>query len=156
VGILFVVEGANKTRINTKFVCKECGAVYGRFYGERPKCKTCQGFGRDPKDDPIGSFAFDAPRNEASLILHDILNYGHEEQPTDAGQLNPSDVLIRLSLADFHIESLVRPLFPMRYTDTDRVIEIPREEVLQAYVEKLTTLAEKALELDEDIIYRTR
>ena len=154
--ILFVVVGANTRRINMKFKCPECGARYGVNYGERPKCKTCNGFGRDPKDDPIGTFAFEASRHDASLVLHDVLNYGNEEQPTDGGLLNPSDVLIRLSLADYHIESLVRPVFALRYTDTDAIIEIPDEQVLRTYVEKLTELAEKALEIDEDIVYRTR
>lgn len=154
--ILFVVEGANHPRINKKFVCPECESVYGRFYGTKRPCKTCNGLGQDPTDNPLGDFAFLASEHEAHLLLHDILNYGHEEQPTNEGTLNPSDVLIRLSLADYHIEALVRPLFPRRYTDTDEIVEIPPETTLQAYVEKVTALAEKALEIDEDIVYKTR
>ena len=97
-----------------------------------------------------------ADERAASLLLHDILNHGHEEQPTDGGSLSASDTLIRLSLADYHIEALVNPLFPRRYTDTDEVIEIPPETALRAYVEKLTELAEKAQEIDEEIVYRTQ
>lgn len=154
--ILFVVEGANQPRVNKKFVCPECGSVYGRFYGTRRPCKTCNGLGQDPTDNPLGDYAFVAQENEASLLIHDVLNHGHEEQPTDHGTLNPSDTLIRLSLADYHIEALVNPIFPRRYTDTDEVIAIPPEATLRAYVEKLTALAEKALEIEEDIIYKTR
>src|SRR5277367_1087191 len=147
-GVMFVVKGANKPRINTKYVCPECGSVHGRFYGGRAPCKTCNGLGNDPKDDPIGEFAFEVEPWEAIAILNDLLNYGTHEMSWQEGSLNPTDVLIRLAMSDFRIEAMVRPLFT--YVDAD-VNVCPPEESLRLYVERLTALAEKASEIDEEI-----
>lgn len=153
-GILFVVEGANKPRINKKFICPECEAVYGRFYGEKRPCKTCHGLGQDPNDKPLGDFAFEVEDSHAISILHDLLNYGTHEKPYDEPcSLNPSDVLVRLALSDFRIESMVRPIF--EYVDA-KANDCPPEEALRVYVENLTAMAEKALDIDEDIVYRPR
>lgn len=153
-GVLFVVEGANKPRVNRKYVCPECGSVHGRFYGERAPCKTCNGLGNDPKDNPIGDYAFEVEGSHAISILHDLLNYGSREKVWDEpGRLNPTDVLVRLAMSDFRIEAMVRPLFT--YVDAD-VNACPPEASLRLYVERLTTLAEKALDIDEDIVYRSR
>src|SRR5579859_6752997 len=99
-GVLFVVEGANKPRVNKKYVCPECGSVYGRFYGSRAPCKTCNGLGQDPNDSPLGDYALLVEDAHAISILHDLLNYGTFEKPWDEGDLNPTDVLVRLSMAD--------------------------------------------------------
>lgn len=90
----------------------------------------------------------------AISILHDLLNYGSREKVWDEpGNLNPTDVLVRLAMSDFRIESMVRPLFT--YVDAD-VNVCPPEAALRLYVQRLTALAEKAQELDEDISYKTR
>jgi hypothetical protein len=154
--IMFVVKSVNKPRVNKKYECPECGAIYGRFYGERPACGTCDGLGMDPSDDPIGQWAMLVPVNDAILILNDLLNYGTQEKVYWKGTLEPTDVLVRLSLADYRIESMINPL-PFYDCAVDKLVtKMPNEETLRFYVDKLIALAEKANEVDDEISYFTR
>lgn len=150
--ILFSVPGANKPKINTKYVCPTCQTKYGTFYGKRRLCDTCNGFGQDPEDKPLGEFALYMDPFEATTVLHDLLNYGCEEKPLEGGTLEPSDVQIQLALADFRIEQIVNPIFVSEEDDPIRQF-LPTEKRLRDIADALGRFAEKALEEGEDITY---
>jgi ribosomal protein S27AE len=155
--IQFIVEGANQPKINRDYVCPECGASFAKAHLDemRRLCDTCDGYGIDPTDDPLGDYAFIVSDNDAIIIVHDLLNYGSREKRYTDCTLDPGDVLVQLSLSDYRIESMVNPVLEYD-VDVKQKTEVPTEETLRVYVELLTKLADKALDIDESIIVKTK
>lgn len=161
--VTFVVRGANNAHINHSFKCPECGASPGK-YG-RPSCSVCMGYGEDPNDDPFGDFSLDLCNRNAGILIRDILNYGEEEKDYYCGSLNPSEVLIRLAQCGYKLPALTIESSVSKtqiVLTPEGVDELPRanvyefgldEERLNEIVRGLTRLAEKAIEIGEEISY---
>lgn len=146
--------------------CPKCGAGNGT-YGD-PSCDQkmpdgyeCFGYGDTSNGVPT-ELEMNVANASAKLILREILNFGAKEKDIYGGTLDPTDVLIRLTTAEYRISSLVRPT-----TETQGVILTENgvapgckvvecgmnEERLQGYVDKLRILANKAIELETEITY---
>ena len=161
----FFVREACKPVFNADFVCPECGSTPSA--AKYCHCDVCGGYGTDPMDDPIGEFSLNVTGSSARVILYDLLNYGSREKSPESGSLDPTDVLIRLTTAGFRVPSLVTPNTETGGEDhvvisesgvsvkkTARMLTMGySEERLQGYVDSLTRLATKAVELGVEIDY---
>lgn len=144
--------------------CSGCGAQSGVNYGD-PSCEVieagdyvpCGGYG--PSAPETGLNVANA---NAGVILFDLLGYGRAEKDYACGDLDPADVLRRLSYADDKAAQCARPASQSRgvYIDDNgigdgcRVIEcaLPVERV-EHYVGKLREMATEALAAGRQITY---
>lgn len=149
--------------------CPKCGAVAGS-YGN-PDCDyiqpgdfvPCGGFGLTP-DYLLEEIAdgLNVSNHSASIILYDLLGFGHEEMDPDYGTLDPSDVLRRLSIAEIKVAQLVTTTKETRAVRIDEngvsegclVVECGySENRIQRYIDALRRMAENAIEESSVIIY---
>lgn len=146
--------------------CPNCGAGNGT-HGD-PSCTyrmpdgmECMGYG-DTSNGIPGDDEMDVSGEGARIIIRDLLNYGSREKDIASGSLDPADVLIRLTTAEFRITTLTSPWQDNGgiHVDENGVRPCARtitagfdEDRLQRYVDNLRTLAEKAIEAGEEITY---
>jgi hypothetical protein len=144
--------------------CPKCGAQSGVVYGN-PECDLvpegdyvpCSGYGPS-----LPETGLNVSNVNAGVILFDLLGYGREEQDYACGDLDPADVLRRLSVAETRAASCVRSTREERgvYIDSNGVgpgalvidcgLGLAR---LWTYVGALRKLAVEAVEAGRRITY---
>lgn len=146
--------------------CPKCGGGNGTpgdpaCDQKMPDGMECWGYG-DTSNGIPGPDEMNVANDTARLIIHELLNYGTREKDWRMGSLSPSDVLVRLTTAEFRVSSLTKPWSDNQGVTIDengvkpcvRVISAGYDEDrLQRYVDELRTLAEKAVEAGEEITY---
>lgn len=146
--------------------CPKCGGGNGTpgdpaCDQKMPDGMECMGYG-DTSNGIPGDDEMDVAEQGARIIIRELLNYGAREKDTVSGTLDPSDVLIRLTTAEFRVSSLVRPpsesqgviLTENGVAPGAKMVSFGiDEERLQRYVDGLRALAEKAAERGEEIHY---
>jgi hypothetical protein len=163
VSVTFDVERDRSTFVPPP-ACTGCGAQSGVKYGD-PSCEVieagdhvpCGGYGPS-----VPETGLNVANANAGVILFDLLGYGRAEKDYACGDLDPADVLRRLSLADDKAAQCARPASQSRgvYMDANGVgdgclvIEgaLTTDRVGQ-YVDKLREMATEALAAGRQITY---
>lgn len=126
--------------------CPTCGGNMAHNPAPDQECEDpiCEGYGPDPVD---STPSLNASLANARIIIRMLL--GYEDADVNGGELDPSDVELRLSMAGYRADGAVRPTVQEgRYVD----FGLSRERIDQ-YIATLAKLAEIANRRGESILY---
>lgn len=126
--------------------CPTCGGNMAHNPAPDRECQdeVCQGYGPDPVD---STPSLNVANGNTRIIIRMLL--GYEDADVCGGELDPSDVELRLSMAGYRADGAVRPT--VREGNTID-FGLSRERIDQ-YITALGKLAEIANRRGESILY---